>query len=116
MDLINFQVGRGDIPNFQVGKGEEMSSTEISWKRVLTDEEEAEEIPLSYGDSCGIVDHVNEDDEKLKTSTVKEKDKGSILVIGGIEVFLPHNPIEARECVADAKKRQLAVIIVEEEN
>jgi hypothetical protein len=39
MDLINCQVGRGDIPDFQVGKGEEMSSAESS----LIDEEEAEE-------------------------------------------------------------------------
>jgi hypothetical protein len=115
VDLVNFQEGRGDIPNFQVGKGEEVSSAESSHQGVLTDEEEAEERPRSGENSCGIVDRVNEDDEKLKTSTVEEKDQGSILVIGGIEVFLPHSLIEARECVADATKRQLAVTVIEEE-
>jgi len=29
-----------------------------------------------------------------------EEDQKYILIIGGIEVFLPHNPIEARACVA----------------
>jgi hypothetical protein len=32
---------------------------------------------------------VNEDDEKLKTSTIKEKDQRRILIIGGVEIFLP---------------------------
>jgi hypothetical protein len=32
---------------------------------------------------------VNEDDEKLNTSTTKEKDQRSIQFIGGIEIFLP---------------------------
>jgi hypothetical protein len=31
-----------------------------------------------------------------------EEDQRSILIIGGIEIFLPSNPVEARECVADA--------------
>jgi hypothetical protein len=53
-------------------------------------------------DSCGFVDHVNEDDEKLNTSITKEEDQRSILIIGGIRVFLPSNPIEVRESVADA--------------
>jgi len=82
---------------------------------VLTDEEEAKERLRSGETSRGIVAHVNEDDEKLKTSIVKEKDQGSILVIGGIEVFLPHSPIKARECVADAKNIHPAVAIIEEE-
>jgi hypothetical protein len=33
VDLVNCQVGRGDIPDFQVGKGEEMSSAESSHLR-----------------------------------------------------------------------------------
>jgi hypothetical protein len=41
VDLINCQVGRGDIPDFQVGKGGEMSSVESSHLEELTDEEEA---------------------------------------------------------------------------
>jgi hypothetical protein len=52
VDLIDCQVGRGDIPNFQVGKGEEMSSIESSRQQgELTDEEEAEERPHSDEDS-----------------------------------------------------------------
>jgi hypothetical protein len=65
MDLVTYQVGRGDIPNFQVGKGEEMSSAEGS----LIDEEEAGERPHSDGDSRRTVSHMNEDDEKLQTSS-----------------------------------------------
>jgi hypothetical protein len=42
VDLVNCQVGRGDIPNFQVGNGGEMSSVESSCQqRVLIDGEEA---------------------------------------------------------------------------
>jgi hypothetical protein len=63
-------VGRGDIPIFYVGKGEERSSVEISCQRVLTDGEKVEEIPHSDRDSRGTMNHVNEDDEKLKTSTI----------------------------------------------
>jgi hypothetical protein len=37
----------------------------------------------------GIVSRVNEDDEKLKTSTIKEEDQRTILIIGGVEIFLP---------------------------
>jgi hypothetical protein len=33
VDLINCQVGRGDIPYFQVGKGEEMSSVRVHISR-----------------------------------------------------------------------------------
>jgi hypothetical protein len=29
-----------------------------------------------------------------------EEDQRSILIIGGIEIFLPSNPVEARDCVA----------------
>jgi hypothetical protein len=46
-----------------------------------------------------------------------EKDQRSLLIIGGIEVFLPHSPVEARTCVADAtgEKGQPTVIVMEEE-
>jgi hypothetical protein len=106
VDLVNCQVGRGDIPNFQVGKGGEMSSAESSHQRVLTDEEEAEERPHSDEDSCGTVNHVNEDDEKLKTSTIEEKDQRTILIIGGVEIFLPRGRGEASTDVADATEGQ----------
>jgi hypothetical protein len=74
VDLINCQEGRGDIPIFQVGKGEEMSSVESSCQQgVLTDGKKVEERPHPYEDSCGTASHVNEDDEKLNTSTTEEK-------------------------------------------
>jgi hypothetical protein len=45
------------------------------------------------------------------------EDHKCILIIGGIEIFLSHIPIEARVCVADAKaeERQLGVTVIEEE-
>ena len=51
-----------------------MSSVKSSDQGVLTDEEEVEERPHSGENSRRIVDHVNEDNEKLETSTVEEKD------------------------------------------
>jgi hypothetical protein len=47
----------------------------------------------------------------------KEKDQKDILIIGGIQIFLPGSPVEARVCVVDvaAKERQLAETIKEEE-
>jgi hypothetical protein len=106
VDLVNCQEGRGDILNFQVGKGEEMSSAESSCQQgMLTDGEEAEERSHPYEDSCGTVSHVNEDDEKLNTSTTEEKDQRSILVIGGVEIFLPSSRGEASTDVADATRR-----------
>jgi hypothetical protein len=71
MGLVNFQVGRRDIPNFHVGKKGEMSIVEVSHLEELTDEEEVEERP-HLGDSHGTVNCVNEDDEKLRNSTIKE--------------------------------------------
>jgi hypothetical protein len=103
MDLIKFQVGRGDIPDFQVGKGEETSSAESS----LIDEEEAGGRPHSGGNSRGTVSHVNEDDDKLETFiTIEEKDQRDVLIIGGVEIFLPSDRGEASTDVADVTGRQ----------
>jgi hypothetical protein len=52
--------------------------------------------------ACGFEDHVNEYDRDLNTSTIWEEDKRIILIIGGIRIFLPDSPIEAKECVVDA--------------
>jgi hypothetical protein len=52
----------------------------------LTDKEDAEERPHSEEDSREILSHVNEYDEKLK-----EEDRRTILIIGGVEIFLPSN-------------------------
>jgi hypothetical protein len=118
VDLINYQEVRGDIPIFQVGKGEEMSSSESSCQQgVLTDGKESEERPHPYEDSCGIAIHMNEDDEKLNTSITKEEYHKSVLVIGGIKIFLPRSQGEASIRVVDAttKGQQFETIMEEEE-
>jgi hypothetical protein len=94
-------VGIRDILDFQVGKGEEMRSIESSHLQELTYEEEAEGRPHSEEDSCGVVSHVNEDDKKLRTSTIKEKDKRTILIIGGFKIFILSSQGEAIIDVAD---------------
>jgi hypothetical protein len=68
-------------------------------------------------DSCGFTNHVNDYDENFKTCTIQKEDQMSIQMIGGIRVFLPDSPIEARACVMDEKteERQLAETIMEEE-
>jgi hypothetical protein len=53
---------------------------------------------LIYEDSCGIVDHVNEDDENLKLLTIQEEDQRSFLIIGEIQIFLLDSPVEAKAC------------------
>jgi hypothetical protein len=68
-------------------------------------------------DSCGFSDHVNEDDEKLNTCTIKEEDQRSILIIGGIKTFLPNSQVEASahdESVAE-EERQSTETVEEEE-
>jgi hypothetical protein len=70
VDLIDCQVGSRKFPNCQVGREKEMRlseslrSSEVSscQQGVLIDE-----------DSCGFADHVNEDDEKLKTFTIQRR-------------------------------------------
>jgi hypothetical protein len=47
-----------------------------------------------------------------------EEDQRSILIIGGIEILLPRNPVQVRACVADAtieEGKPLVVFIEEEE-
>jgi ERCC4-type nuclease len=60
------------------------------------------------------VSRVNEDDEKLQTSIIEEKDQGSILIIGGVEIFLPSGRGEASTDVADATERQQTETVKEE--
>jgi hypothetical protein len=98
-----------------VGKGEEMNSAESSCQQgVLTGEREAKERPHSYEDSCGVADHVNEDDEKLNTSITEEEDQRSVLIIGGIQIFLPTSQAEASIGVVDAAERQPGVTVIGE--
>jgi len=84
LHLIEFHGGRREIPYRQVGEGEEMNSVESSYQKgVLIDEH-----------SCGFVDQVNEDDEKLNTPIAVEEDHRCVLIIGGIQIFLPNSPTE----------------------
>jgi hypothetical protein len=72
---------------------------------VLTEDKEREagEKPHEHEYSCGVVNHMNEDDEKLNTSTLKEEDHRCILIIGGINIFLPRIPMpKVGACVAGA--------------
>jgi hypothetical protein len=70
---------------------------------VLTgEEEEVRDIPHKNKSSCGVADHMNEYDEKLNTSTIQEGDQRSILIIGGIRIFLPGIQAEDSMCVASA--------------
>jgi hypothetical protein len=115
-DLIDCQEGRNENSGFQVGKEEVRlsesleNSEESSYQQgVLTgEEEEAGEKPHQHEDSCGVADHVNEDDEKLNTSTLEEEDQRCILIIGGIGIFLPSSPTEASACVAHEEVMQEA--------
>jgi hypothetical protein len=47
---------------------------------------------------------VNKYDEKLNNSTIEEEDQRSVLIIGGIKIFLPRSQVEASVQVLDAKK------------
>jgi hypothetical protein len=75
LDLIDYQLGIKKFPNCQVGKGKEMRLSES-----LTNLEES-----SY--QQGVLTGENHE---------------RILIIGGMEVFIPSSLVEARECVADA--------------
>jgi hypothetical protein len=69
-------------------------------------------------DSCGFADHVNEDDEKLKTLTIQKEDHRSILIIGGIKNFLTNNQVEASahdEGALTEAERQPSETVKEEE-
>jgi hypothetical protein len=49
---------------------------------------------------------VNEDDEKLNTFTIQEEDQRSILIIGGIKIFLPNSQVEASAHDESATKKK----------
>ena len=53
--------------------------------------------------SCRTVSRVNEYDDKLETFiTVKEEDQRDVLIIGGVNIFLPSGRGEDSIFVADA--------------
>jgi hypothetical protein len=88
--LIDFHGGIREIPYREVGEGEEMNSVESSYQKgVLIDEH-----------SCGFVDQVTEEDEKLNTPIAAEEDQRWVLIVGGIQIFLPNSPTETNTRVA----------------
>jgi len=121
--IIDYEEGRSETLGFHVGKENEMrlseslkNSEESSYQQgMLTSGREEEERSHLYEDSCGFVDHVNEDDEKLNTSTVKEEDQMCILIIRGIKIFLPGSQVEPSICVVYTTEGQLVETIIKEE-
>ena len=97
-DLIDFQEGSRKIPISQVGMGTEMRLCESLMNSEVSSYQEG---MLVSGDSCGFADHMNEDDDKLKTCTIQEEDQRNLLMVGGIWIFLPGSPVEARIFVAN---------------
>jgi hypothetical protein len=91
VDLIDRQVGSREFPNCQVEKEKDMRLSE----NLRSLEVSSFQREMSIGEnSCGYPDHVNEDDEELNTSIIKEEDQRSILIIGGIKIFLPNRQVE----------------------
>jgi hypothetical protein len=73
IDFMSCQVGRGEIPYFQVGKGEEMGLCE------------------------GLMNSADSSDQQ---GVLTEEDHRSVLIIGGIQIFLPNSPAETNTRVA----------------
>jgi hypothetical protein len=72
-------------------------------------------MPHPYEDTCETASRVNEDDDKLENFITEEKDHRCVLVIGGVNIFLPSNRGEASTYVVDATEGQRADTIMEEE-
>jgi hypothetical protein len=72
IDLIDYQVGRGrgETSYCQEGKGEQMRPCESLMNSEVSSHQQGERT---------------------------EKDQRCLLIIGGIEVFLPHSQVEAKE-------------------
>jgi hypothetical protein len=88
--LIDCQEGREEIPYCQVGKGEKMRLSKSLMNSGMSSDQREELV---------------------------EKDQRNLLIIGGIEIFLPLSPVEARVCVADAAttERQPVVTVMMKE-
>jgi hypothetical protein len=114
LDLTDYQVGNKKFPNCQVGRGKEVRLFESLRDSGVSSSQQG---VLISEDSFGFADHVNEDDDKLKTCTIQKEDQKSIMMIGGIWVFLPDSPVEARACVVDAttEEGQPTKNVIEEE-
>jgi hypothetical protein len=106
--LIDCQEGRTENSNCQVGN--KMISEDL-----IDCQGGSKEIPYCQeGKGEKMSSEMNSYQQGQMT---EEKDQKDILIIGGIQIFLPGSPIEVRVCVADvaATERQLAETIKEEE-
>jgi hypothetical protein len=126
VDSMHYQESSESTPYCQVGRDEQMS-----WNQP---EELTDKMRLSVGlmnsemsldqhvqlteeeDLCGFPSHVNEDDDKLKTCTIREENLRSLMMIGRIGIFLSFAREEVEICVADAAtaEEQSAVTFKEE--
>jgi hypothetical protein len=59
---------------------------------------------------------MNSAESSYKQGELMEEDHRNILIIGGIQIFLPSSPVEAKVCVADAttEEGQPTVTVIEE--
>jgi hypothetical protein len=87
-DLIDCQEGNRKFPNYQEGRGKKMRLCESLMSSEMSSHQPEE--------------------------LIREDQKG-ILMIGGIQIFLPDSPVEARACVAEGAtaERQPAVTVGE---
>jgi hypothetical protein len=115
-DLIDCQVGSRKFPISQVGREKEMrlseslGSSEVSscQQGVLMEMGLIDLIDFQMGNrkisycQVGKGEQMNSEVSSYQQEELAKKEgQKSILMIGGIKVFLPYNPVEARECVAD---------------
>jgi hypothetical protein len=123
-DLIDYQEGSGRFPIFQVGKGTEMESVDsidcqegsrkIPYCQVGRDEQVSWNQPEELTEKMS-----SELDLDQQMQLTEEENQNSILMIGGIEIFLPFSQGKAEVCVADIEvatteaERQPAVTVKE---
>jgi hypothetical protein len=90
-DLIDCQEGREEIPYCQVGKGEQMRLSESLMNSEVSSDQREE-----------LTEKMNSEVSSYQRGELMEKeDQKSILMIGGIEIFLPLRSVEVRACVAE---------------
>jgi hypothetical protein len=94
-DVINFQERNGELSNFQVGN-------EVRSDDLIDCQEGRGEIPIFQ---VGKGEDMNSSRSSYQQGELMEEDQRSILIIGGIQIFLPTIPTEASTCVADAAGR-----------
>jgi hypothetical protein len=106
-DLIDYQEGREEIPYCQVGKGEQMRLNESIMNSGMS-LDQREELTEKMSSKVSSYQH---------GQLIEKEDQKSILMIGGIRIFLPSRQNKAREDVVGAAttERKLAVTFKEME-